>query len=121
MDELNAHVKANDKRLRRKTLFVLALMCPNSPTKFVTARTLKDQIDGCMSRGSEFRDDGHALAIFREMAALGMIAEQKNGFRKRGERFGLDNVEFTILEKGILQHQELNDPHPLIDDERIVE
>jgi hypothetical protein len=112
--------RQRDRRLRRRLLNTLHLARAMSPRGGMSGRTLKDLVDGVMPPEQKFEDDGHALALMRDLANKDLFAEEALP-RRRGQSFGLDYVFFRITAKGSGIWEETVPADPDIDDERLPE
>jgi hypothetical protein len=119
---LDAAHNARDRRLRKKLLFVLYMSRGHSQTGFLSGRFLADQAGSLVGRGQGFESDGHAMGLVRDLVNASLVTEKPLGFLRRGERFGLDHVQFAITDAGTVLciEDDSRPPHPLVDDERQV-
>ena len=115
---------AGDRRRRRKLLAAAYFLCAAAPTGMVPARTLVDAAHGLLPDGQGFAGgpsgDGAALALVRDLVTAGLLREEAM-IRRRGQLFGLDHLRIGMTEAGASLHLEQREPHPLVDDERVID
>jgi hypothetical protein len=110
-----------DARLRHKLLLVLSIGARTAPTGMIAGRLLVDQAQGIAGSGQGFEEDQHAITLLRDLINAKFALEAPLGERRRGQRFGLDWVQYGITDEGTLLIEQKRPAHPLVDDDRQLE
>lgn len=111
--------KNRDRKLRKALLQGL-YFTRREPDPRLIARTLVDVVNRTRHGDQRTEDDGHAMALLRDLSAKGLITIE-HLTRHRGEAVGLDNMRATISATGTSLIEESIAADPDIDDERITE
>jgi hypothetical protein len=114
--------RERDENLRRRILTVLHSARRHAPRDSgYTGDWVMDQVSKLVGRDMGFRDEGHFIALCRDLADAGVIERRSVGKLHQWQDIRAMHHQYAITFKGVQLVEELIPPVPGIADERVVD
>jgi hypothetical protein len=110
--------RQRDLRLRRLMLRLLHAARTRPVFGWVDGRFVFDMVEGAMPATRSFTDEGHCVALLRDLTSAGYVEARDDRTRTR-QPYGLDYTSYRITARGTALVEEHIEPDPLVGDERV--